>query len=392
MVVEHIVVDHRSSCITAGGAVVAQIERRGGDLTSEEVNLLLDDDKGSVESVVPNDGTPRHPGHVLHDPMGNRFDLTNGPILAAAPVQSFANVTKGFTGHEMEIEDLGLINMNGRMFDPGTGTFLSVDPFVSMPDSAQGYNRFMYVAGRLTTMIDPSGYVGATVESTNYYERYRYDSRLNGNSSSGNRLSPADMRRISAENQMMAQAQYLDGVTMGRGYMEQEAALLARLDLGGGRLAAAFDLAKAYIQSGGEVGVSADGKAGAIHQQKYDQAKADAQAKQNAQSKQAGASSDGTNKDGVQTKQGSQGGEEQSETAARMSKAGSKIFGTADKEGKTLDREVPPVSRTVGPRSYTGGKARRWEGNQGIRKNSSARPSWQWNRVEIGRLRMSASR
>jgi RHS repeat-associated protein len=36
---------------------------------------------------------------------------------------------RGFTGHE-HIDEMGLIHMNGRVYDPQIGRFLSADPYI----------------------------------------------------------------------------------------------------------------------------------------------------------------------------------------------------------------------------------------------------------------------
>lgn len=50
---------------------------------------------------------------------------------------------RGYTEHEM-LNDFDIINMNGRLYDPVLGRFLSPDNFVQMPDNAQSYNRYSY--------------------------------------------------------------------------------------------------------------------------------------------------------------------------------------------------------------------------------------------------------
>ena len=50
---------------------------------------------------------------------------------------------RGYTGYEMR-NDFDIINMNGRLYHPMLGRFLSPDNFVQMPDNAQRYNRYSY--------------------------------------------------------------------------------------------------------------------------------------------------------------------------------------------------------------------------------------------------------
>ncbi len=44
----------------------------------------------------------------------------------------------GFTGHEM-LDELGLVHMNGRIYDPLLGRFLSADPTVQFPSFCDSY-------------------------------------------------------------------------------------------------------------------------------------------------------------------------------------------------------------------------------------------------------------
>ena len=43
------------------------------------------------------------------------------------------------------LDNLGLIHMNGRVYDPELGKFISADPAIPAPVSTQGYNRYSYV-------------------------------------------------------------------------------------------------------------------------------------------------------------------------------------------------------------------------------------------------------
>ncbi|MDR2424558.1 MAG: hypothetical protein LBD59_07525 [Prevotellaceae bacterium] len=47
--------------------------------------------------------------------------------------------------------------MNGRMFDPLLGRFLSPDPYVQMPDFSQNFNRYAYCLNNPLVYTDPSG-------------------------------------------------------------------------------------------------------------------------------------------------------------------------------------------------------------------------------------------
>jgi len=68
---------------------------------------------------------------------------------------------RGFTGHE-HLDQLGLIDMNGRMYDPLLGRFLSPDPFVQSPSDPQNYNRYSYCLNNPLKYTDPSGDIFGT--------------------------------------------------------------------------------------------------------------------------------------------------------------------------------------------------------------------------------------
>ncbi|MEA1897897.1 MAG: RHS repeat-associated core domain-containing protein, partial [Bacteroidota bacterium] len=69
---------------------------------------------------------------------------------------AFFDFNRGFTGHE-HIDEFGLINMNGRVYDPVLGRFLSPDNYVQLPDFTQNFNRYSYAWNNPLVYTDPSG-------------------------------------------------------------------------------------------------------------------------------------------------------------------------------------------------------------------------------------------
>jgi len=63
---------------------------------------------------------------------------------------------RGFTAHEF-LPDFNLYNMNGRLYDPVVGRFLSPDPYISDPSFSQSYNRYSYCLNNPLKYSDPSG-------------------------------------------------------------------------------------------------------------------------------------------------------------------------------------------------------------------------------------------
>ncbi len=61
-----------------------------------------------------------------------------------------------YTGHE-HLGSFGIINMNGRIYDPNTASFFSPDPYVQAPNSTQSFNRYSYCLNNPLMYTDPSG-------------------------------------------------------------------------------------------------------------------------------------------------------------------------------------------------------------------------------------------
>lgn len=67
-----------------------------------------------------------------------------------------SSTTHGYTGHEM-VESVGVIHMNGRIYNPRLARFLQAAPFVQSPDNGQNWNRYSYTFNNPLAYMDPSG-------------------------------------------------------------------------------------------------------------------------------------------------------------------------------------------------------------------------------------------
>ncbi len=56
------------------------------------------------------------------------------------------------------LDAVSLVHMNGRVYDPQLGRFLSADPIVQTINVSQAINPFSYVMNNPLTLTDPSGY------------------------------------------------------------------------------------------------------------------------------------------------------------------------------------------------------------------------------------------
>ena len=65
--------------------------------------------------------------------------------------------TRGFTGHE-GLDAVGLVHMNGRVYDPLLGRFISADPYIPAPHLTQSYNPYSYATNNPLSYVDPDGF------------------------------------------------------------------------------------------------------------------------------------------------------------------------------------------------------------------------------------------
>jgi RHS repeat-associated protein len=65
---------------------------------------------------------------------------------------------RGYTEHE-HLDEVGVVHMNGRIYDPLVGRFMSADPFIQAPFELQSHNRYAYVMNNPLAFTDPSGYL-----------------------------------------------------------------------------------------------------------------------------------------------------------------------------------------------------------------------------------------
>jgi RHS repeat-associated protein len=98
---------------------------------------------GSADATVMN-----------YDAWGLRRDPDGRPASGSFNQQAGR---REFTGHET-ITGVGLINMNGRVYDPVLGRFLSADPQIQFVADLQSFNRYSYVHNNPLSYTDPTGF------------------------------------------------------------------------------------------------------------------------------------------------------------------------------------------------------------------------------------------
>jgi RHS repeat-associated protein len=126
---------------------------------SSSTEYVLTDHLGSSDAIV--DGST---GTVSVRESFNPFGVRRGSNWTGSPsatdASAIAGITRhGFTSHE-HLDNIGLIHMGGRVYDPASGRFLSVDPIVGGVGDTQAHNPYSYVSNRPLVSTDPSGLDG----------------------------------------------------------------------------------------------------------------------------------------------------------------------------------------------------------------------------------------
>lgn len=128
--------------VTVAGVVVALIEQTTSPTgaVSEQTRYYHRDNLGSVNLITDESG--KVVGRLAYEPFGKRR-FPSGTEDPNSTIQGVVG-QRGFTNHE-HMDELTLVNMNGRVYDPMTGRFLSADPFIQAPYNSQSYNRYSYL-------------------------------------------------------------------------------------------------------------------------------------------------------------------------------------------------------------------------------------------------------
>lgn len=142
---------------------------------SEEIRYIHRDHLGSIDKVTDDAGLIVD--SYSFDAFGLRRDPANWTLSVTPTTEQLDFSRYGYTDHE-QIDNMGIVHMNGRIYDPQLGRMMQADPFVQFPAYGQSYNRYAYVLNNPLTFTDPSGYMtDGPLEQ--YEDRFACD-QLNG--------------------------------------------------------------------------------------------------------------------------------------------------------------------------------------------------------------------
>ena len=122
----------------------------------EAYHYVLKDNLGSWVAITDKNGAVEQ--QLSYDAWGNLRNPNNWANYTLNDIIEKPMFDRGFTGHE-HLCHFSLINMNGRMYDPVTSSFLSADRYVQDPTSAMGFNRYAYCMYNPLRFVDPTGWL-----------------------------------------------------------------------------------------------------------------------------------------------------------------------------------------------------------------------------------------
>ena len=138
------------------GHAIVKLTRNDTSRTAISTDYPITDHLGSIDAIADSSGALLY--DLSFDAWGQRRAADSTFAIINTPATALTTLTpRGFTGHEM-LDTVGLIHMNGRVYDPRLGRFTSADPIVQFPHYSQSFNHYSYVLNNPLSLTDPSGH------------------------------------------------------------------------------------------------------------------------------------------------------------------------------------------------------------------------------------------
>jgi RHS repeat-associated protein len=131
--------------LQGAGRVVGQLTCDASGACGEP-SFYHSDRLGTIDTVTTG---PTVTGRQKRDPFGRMYS----PATFSDPSST---VSLGFTGRT-EDRDIGLVNLDHRLYDATLGRFISPDPLVKSALNGQDYNRYTYARNNPLSYVDPAG-------------------------------------------------------------------------------------------------------------------------------------------------------------------------------------------------------------------------------------------
>ena len=143
--------------LNAGGTVFALLTTGTvNGLPATSTSYFHQDQMGSISAITSETGAVTE--RLAYDPWGKRRYINTTPGLTDTLDAITGQMSdRGYTMHE-HLDEVGVIHMNGRIYDPLMGRFMSADPIVQTPEDLRSFNRYSYVWNNPMRMFDPTGF------------------------------------------------------------------------------------------------------------------------------------------------------------------------------------------------------------------------------------------
>ena len=123
--------------------------------SSGSYKFLHKDYLGSILAITDEAGNIKEQRHF--DAWGNLTHFkVDGIDKDVNDFNDYALIDRGYTSHE-HFTEVGIIHMNGRLYDPLLRRFLNADEFIQDPQNTQVYNKYAYVVNNPLLYADVSG-------------------------------------------------------------------------------------------------------------------------------------------------------------------------------------------------------------------------------------------
>ena len=123
--------------------------------SSGSYKFLHKDYLGSILAITDEDGNIKEQRHF--DAWGNLTHYkVNGVTKNVNEFNNLSLIDRGYISHE-HFTEVGIIHMNGRLYDPLLRRFLNADEFIQDPQNTQVYNKYAYVVNNPLLYADVSG-------------------------------------------------------------------------------------------------------------------------------------------------------------------------------------------------------------------------------------------
>jgi RHS repeat-associated protein len=145
--------------VQVAGKAVA-IVKRSTQAGNDDTLYLHEDHLGSTDVITNSAGAVVV--RQSFDAWGHRRGSNWTGVPSAADKSAISATThQGFTGHE-HLDNLNLVHMKGRVYDPVIARFMSADPVIQDPYHSQAFNRYTYVWNNPLNATDPKGFCKVT--------------------------------------------------------------------------------------------------------------------------------------------------------------------------------------------------------------------------------------